>query len=315
MRIVDKKPYETPPNIFYGVDVTDKKAVKKKYHKLQFQHFIITMMVIAVLSILGVFIFDMIRVNFMDKHPMFYKVENIDGGTLYKGLGYSKLYCDNGEVYNYMNNTNKCLSGNRSFSQVFYSSFKMYAFNNEIITDSNLKMLKLSNITYDGTNSYKGSDYVVDVTYSCLDETSKCFKELKKQIDPYSYRLFVSLNSNNHVEEINYFKNYGYYYDALVSEYNEKVKNYMSDNGLLDLNNLYTFEINILADKGKVKYKQVEYYNSYLIKINYSCVDLSDTCISKKEYTTDKLTNFDVLILVDENRNVLSIANKAILDL
>ena len=74
MRIIDKKPYETPPNIFYGVDVTDKKAVKKKYLQLKFKHFVITIFVLVLLGIFGVFIFDMLRVNFFNKHPLIINV-------------------------------------------------------------------------------------------------------------------------------------------------------------------------------------------------------------------------------------------------
>ena len=314
MRIIDKKPYETPPNIFYGVDVTDKKAVKKKYLQLKFKHFVITIFVLVLLGIFGVFIFDMLRVNFFNKHPLIYKTEAVDGGVLYKGVGYSKLYCDNGEVYNYLNGNNKCLNKNRTFNQALYSAFKVYIINKKIIDNNELKVLKLSNITFDGANDKGGSDYMVDVTYSCFDEkSSKCFKELKKQKDPFTYKLFIVLNRENHVEEVKTFKDSGEYYNKLVADYTEKVRQYLLDKGLLDAENLRSFEVSLSSNHGKIKYKDVEYADSYLININCYCNDNTLNCLNNKELVDNtNYTNFEIAMLLDDNNNVGSLVNKAI---
>ena len=311
MNIVNKKPQETPPNIFYGVDVNDKKAVKKELHRRQFRRFIGNIVFLVVFAIVCVFAYDTIRVTFFEKHPMFYIKENVDGGVLYKGIGYSRLYCDDGHVYNYLNKQNKCVDNSRSFSQVFYSAFKVYAINNKIIDDKNIKSMKISNMVVDGNSSYGGSNYLIDFTFTCLDDTSNCFKKLKKQDDEFNYKLYVCMDNNNVVQNITAFVPYGNFYNELVNDYSDKVKQYLIDTSHIDEELLDIFEIHLEANYGKVKYKGTYYKDSYLIKVNFTCSDSSYTCIDFKEYSYDKNLVFEAGMLVDDEDNIL-IVNKAV---
>ena len=58
MKIIDKKPMETPENVFYGIDVNNKVAVEKEFYRLKKQHRNVTIVVIVALLILGIFVFD-----------------------------------------------------------------------------------------------------------------------------------------------------------------------------------------------------------------------------------------------------------------
>ena len=312
MNIVDKKPKETPPNIFYGVDVNDKKAVKRELHRRQFRRVVGNFIFLTLFAIACVFAYDAIRVNFMDKHPMFYIKENIDGGVLYKGIGYSKLYCNDGNSYPYLNKQNKCATQARTFSQAFYSSFKAYAVNNKIIDDNKIKTIKLSNIRVDSTNDLGGNDYLVDFSFTCLDDSSSCFKKLKKQNDEFNYVLYVSLDNDNAVQRIFTFKPYGNLYDELEEFYSDRVKQYLIDNDNINEEILSTFDVRLLSNHGKVKYKGEQYADSYTIKINYSCTTETTECINFKEFSYDKYLDFEAAMLVDEEGNVKSITNKAV---
>ena len=99
MKIVDKKVDEIPENKFYGVDVNNKQAVEQEFLRLKKQHKTVTIVVIVALLILGIIFFDFCRVNFMDAKPIFAVEEKVERGTLFSGLGYKVLYCNNGDRY------------------------------------------------------------------------------------------------------------------------------------------------------------------------------------------------------------------------
>ncbi|MBR6133410.1 MAG: hypothetical protein IKQ29_01690 [Bacilli bacterium] len=311
MKIVDRKPEETPPNIFYGVDVNDKAAVKKELHRRQYRKFVGNIVFLVIFAMLCVFAYDTIRVTFFDKHPLIYIKENVDGGVLYKGFGYSKLYCNDGKSYPYLNKENKCLNKDRTFSQAFYSSFYAYGVNNKIIDEKNIKTMKLSNIRSDGYNSYDGRDYLVDFSYSCMDEKSTCFKKLKKQKDEFNYLLYVSLDANNQVQNIFTFKNSGDYYKELRELYTEKVQQYLVDNGYMVEDQTTMFEISLVSNYGKVKYKGEEYYDSYVIKVNFACESSDSSCIEYKDFEYSKGLDFEAAMLIDDDGNI-KLANKAV---
>jgi hypothetical protein len=312
MNIIDRKPAETPPNEFYGVNVNDKAAVKKELHRRQYRRFVGNIVFLVVFSLLCVFAFDAIRVTFLEKHPLIYIKENVDGGVLYKGFGYSKLYCHDGKSYPYLNKENKCLKKDRTFSQAFYSSFYAYAVNNKIIDENNIKTIKLSNIRSDSYNDYSGRDFLVDFSFSCMDDKSTCFKKLKKQKDEFNYLLYVSLDGNNQVQNIFTFKDSGDYYKELKELYLDKVRQYLIDNDYMDEEQTTVFDISLVSNYGKVKYKGEEYYDSYVVKVNFACESSDSSCISYKEFSYDKGLDFEVAMLVDEDSNVLKLVNKAV---
>ena len=82
-----------------AAEVMYKEAVKKEYHRLKYRRFLTSILVLVVIFVLGIFAFDAIRVNYYEGEPILYKKSRVDGGYLYKGVGYGKLYCDNGNNY------------------------------------------------------------------------------------------------------------------------------------------------------------------------------------------------------------------------
>ena len=96
MLIVEKKKHDET-NMYYGVDLNDKKAVEREFRRRNNIHRLVTLIAIIVMIGLGVVFFDFYRVNFMGGRPLFATYTRVKNGTLFNGLGYSVLYCNNGE--------------------------------------------------------------------------------------------------------------------------------------------------------------------------------------------------------------------------
>ena len=84
-------------NYYNGIDLNNKEAVKKEFAKRKATHTFFTLILIAVFIGLGVVAFDFFRVYQMGQKPFFAVKKAVEGGSLYKGIGYEVLYCENGE--------------------------------------------------------------------------------------------------------------------------------------------------------------------------------------------------------------------------
>ena len=320
MKIIDKKPSETPENIFYGVDVNNKAAVEKEFSKIKRKHRNVTIAVIIFLLIVGVILFDFFRVNFFDAKPIFAIEEKVDKGTMFTGLGYKVLYCSNGEKYIGSVLYKSCEEPNMvEYSNLIYKKIIDYAIDEKLLDKSKLDSFDILSLTFDENNEKGGSDYLVNVSYKCSDDKTTCFKTKKEFFDISNINFYVRINKYNEVYDIIYFKNSGDYYEKLVEQYTESIKNYLIDNNKLDVDNLRTFKIKLVENNGKYKFRNVLYADSYLIEVNYMCLDNGNTCVSavdKKDYEGDYSNLvFYASMFVDENSNVLLVGPREYLDL
>ena len=60
-------------------------------------HRLVTLVAIIAIAALGTVFFDFVRVNYMGGKPIFAKHTRVKNGTLFEGIGYNVLYCNNGE--------------------------------------------------------------------------------------------------------------------------------------------------------------------------------------------------------------------------
>lgn len=318
MNIVNKKPQQTK-NVFYGVDVTDKQAVEKEYKRLQRQHRRITILVIIVLAILGFIGLDFYRVNYVGGKPIFAISEKVEKGTLFKGLGYNVLYCENGERYIGSVLYKTCEDIDSSFTHIVYEKLIDYGIKSKIIDMNNLNKLEIINLEKDSDNEKDGSDYLLDITYDCKDGSSKCFKTGKEFNDLQNVKIYVSINRYNEIYQVLTFKNSGVYYDYLVELYTDKVKEYLKENQLLDEEDLAYFRLSFASNNGKYKFRGTTYADSYLIAINYSCNSDSDQCIKpfdKKDIDGDYANLvFYASLMLDSDGEVSLIGPREYLEL
>ncbi len=319
MNIVNKKPQQTK-NVFYGVDVNDKQAVEKEYKRLQSQHRKITILVIIVLAFLGVVGFDFYRVNFIGGKPIFAVHKKVDRGTLFSGLGYKVLYCDNGERYIGSVLYKTCEEPDIvTFTHVVYEKLVDYGIKNKIIEMKNLNNLTINSLEKDEENDQGGSDYLLDITYECKDGSSKCFKTDKEFNNPLNKKIYIRINRYNEIYELLTFKNSGAYYDKLVLDYTEKVKNYLVENDYMNLENTKSFGLSLTSNNGKYKFRGNVYADSYLVGINYVCKDNGNECIKaldKKDIDGDfSNLSFYASMFLDENNNVLLVGPREYLEI
>lgn len=320
MNVIDKKPVDTSKNVFYGVDVNDKQAVEKEYKRLQRQHRRMTILVIIVLAILGVIGFDFYRVNYIGGKPIFAISEKVERGTLFSGLGYKVLYCENGERYVGSVLYKTCEEVNEAtFSHVVYEKLIEYASKNKRVDISNLKKMEITDLMFDEANDQGGSDYLLDISFECNDGTSKCFKTDKEFNDPFNVKVYASINKYNEVYQILTFKDSGEYYNSLVEEYTEKVKLYMKENQLMDEENINTFRLSFASNNGMYKFRGVTYADTYLIAINYICEDNSNTCVQafdKKDIDGDYANlSFYASLFLDAEGEISLIGPREYLDI
>lgn len=320
MKIIDKKPMETPENVFYGVDVNNKAAVEKEFLRLKKKHRNVTIVVIIVLMVLGVILFDFFRVNYFDAKPIFAIEKKVEKGTLFTGLGYNVLYCSNGEKSLGSVLYKTCEEPDMiEYSNLIYEKVVDYAVGKKIIDKSQLKEFNIINLTLDESNDQGGSDYLANISYECKNDKTTCFNVKKEFFDTQNVNVYIRINKYNEVYDIITFKTTGAYYDMLVEQYTESAKNYLIENGKLDVENLRSFKIKLTENHGMYKFRNVTYAESYLVEVNYMCVDNGNTCVSavdKKDYEGDYSNLvFYATMFVDEEGVVKLIGPREYLDL
>lgn len=320
MNPINKKPAVQTDNMFYGVNVNDKQAVLKEYNRLKKKHRNMTLLVIVVLIVLGVFIFDFVRVNSFDGKPIIATSKKVENGTLFSGLGYKVLYCDDGKKYIGSVLYNSCDEpGMQSFSHVVYQLLIDYGEKKKILDKDNLSSLNINSIEFDENNDNDGGDYLVDLTYVCKDSNTKCFRFNKEYNDYSSIKVYVRLNKFNEIYDVVTFKNSGAYYDTLKEDYTNKVREYLKENNLLVEDNLKYFTFDLAENNGKYKFRGITYADSYLVKIGYTCLDNSNTCVNafdKKDYEGDfSNMSFYASMFLDSENNVVLVGPREYLDM
>jgi hypothetical protein len=247
-------------NYYNGVDLNDKKAVRKEFNKRRATHTFFTLIFIAIFAALGVVAFDYFRVYEMNGKPVFAVKKAVDGGSLYKGIGYEVLYCENGERYLGAVLYQSCIETEEevSFKNVLYKSLVDYATEKEILDKDNLDSLTINSYTFDEKNEQEGSDYLLDLTVVCKNNKN-CFKATKSLKDPNNFKVIMRIDKYTSVYDLVYFKTSGYYYEELVAKYQDKIKQYMIDNGLIETDKLRQFEVRLQKNPGKITYRGVDY--------------------------------------------------------
>lgn len=320
MRIIDKKPSETPDNIFYGVNVNNKEDVEKEFKRLKKKHKNVTIMVIVVLCILAIISFDFLRVNYGNGKPIFAIEEKVERGTLFTGLGYKVLYCNNGNKYIGSVLYQTCsLSDEITLTNMVYEKFVNYAVSQKIIDNNKLKDINITELLIDESNSEGGTDYLITLDYTCKNNNDKCFKTKKEYDTNKNIKLYVCINKYNEVYDIKYFKMSGEYYKQLNMEYTDKVKNYLIENNKIKEENLRYFKVELTENHGRYKFRGTVYADSYLIGIDYLCKDNSSTCVEafdKKDLEEDYANlSFYASMFVDLENEVSLVGPREYLDL
>lgn len=317
-KLVRKYEGEQPSNYFYGVDVTNHKAVEKEYNRLKKRHTFITMMVIVLIGVLGLIFFDFYRVNSVGGKPIFAVSKKVENGRLFSGIGYKVLYCDSGERYVGSNLYYDC-SGVTvdSFNTFIKSVLLDYAEENGNLDRNNLKSFEVIDAVFD-EELEDSKDYFITVSFTC-NSGDNCFKTGKEYYSTDKASLYVSLNVYNEVVGIKTFKETGSVYDNLVLDYTEKVKQYLITNNKFDEEHVRSFSINLMENHGKYTFRGNTYADSYLIQINYLCSDEGNLCVMPEDDVDidGDYANFSFLqsMFLDENGEVQLIGAKEYLNL
>ena len=234
---IDRKPTETPENNFYGVDVNNREAVEKEFERLKKQHRTVTIVVIIALLVLGFLIFDFIRVTEFDGKPFLAFEQEIEEGTKFVGIGYEVLYCKNGDRYAGATVYKKCAKEDlTTIGNLVYKRFVEYAIDEKILDKGKLDYLEFNLVEFDENNDVGGSDYHVNLKYSCKKD-KKCLKLKKEYYSSDNVNIYVSLDKYNEVDKILYFKSSGVYYERLVYLYTTKLKDFLILNETLQAAN------------------------------------------------------------------------------
>lgn len=279
MQPIDRKPVDNLENNFYGVDVNNSAAVEMEFQRIRKKHRNVTIIVIFCLIVLGFFIFDYIRVTELDGKPFIAIEEEVEAGTKFKGIGYEVLYCTNGERYVGPAVYKKCTEEeSTTLSNLVYKKFVNYVTEEKMLDKKNLDSLEFNLVEVDEKNDLGGSDYHVNLKYSCKSN-KKCLSLRKEYYSNDNIDLYVRLDKYNDVDSILYFKDSGTYYDSLVELYSGKLKEYLLANEKIDEENLRDFKFSLVENHGKYKFRNVTYADSYLVQITYLCNDNSNICI------------------------------------
>lgn len=294
-------------NIQYGVDINDREAVLKEYNHIKRKHHIVGIFLSFFVILLSFYIFDFYMVNYNDRNPFLSIQQDVDGGTLYQAIGYKVLDCDNGGKYIGISNYKTCddlVSNNKTFEEVFYDSLLAYLIKENRYDQTNILEFKLNSISLDSKE--EGSvEYFVNINYKCMDGSNKCFKSPKDFGDKTNINLYVTLNNLNEVTDISGFKNSGKNYDELIKVFEEKIKKYMVENNLMQMDNLKSIKIKLLENYGRYTFKGTTYADAYLVQVSYLCVDNLNTCVTpfKGEYYEN--FNFEMSMFLNEENDVL----------
>jgi hypothetical protein len=354
MLVVEKKKHDET-NMYYGVDLNDKKAVEKEFRRRNNIHRLVTLVAILLILALGVVFADFCRVNYMGGRPVFAKYSKVKNGTLFEGLGYSVLYCTNGERYVGAVLYNDCESidpDSNSFKEVLARSIRLYAegaklskkgsideiiihefyadeelsIDNETIEDKIKKDAekKTSLInpnpekTKDKDDVLLYYDYYVDFEVKCK-KGDNCLNLEKDFEDPSHLKVIVRFDWFNDIVQILYSKTTGEHAKIMGAEYSEKVKNYFVSDGKATEDNIKSIEITFLDTKGKGKFRGTSYAESYLIRVDYRCLDDGNACITPydKEDEEGDFSNlsFRASMFLDGEGNIISMGPKEYFDL
>lgn len=305
---------EEKQNVAYGVDIDDPKAVRRKFFALKFKHFIVTLFAFALMIVLAVPVLDFVRVKFKNEKPMIAVKKDILGGVLYKGLGYTMVYCDDAQKI-FGGNEDSCITNQEgmTFTEIFKNSFMSYVYKNKIVDKDNLKSLDIISTTFDEKNAQGGSDYYVNFTYQCVNGKDNCVVRKKEASDKFNVNVYVSLDKSNMVYDIKPFKNSGVHYDELVKTYTDKLKSYLISHGNMNSSDLRSFEIKLDKNFGLFKYNDVTYEDSYLVSISYICTNDDNPCISNIDGVKFDNHEFAISMLLDINGEIAFVGKSAIL--
>ena len=315
MNIIGRKSKDTSANYFYGVNVNDQEAVRQEYNRLRKKHRNITILIIIVLILLSLIIVDFYRVNYYQAKPLFAIQKKVEKGTLFNGIGYKVLYCQSGERYIGSVLYKSCDEfDERTFANIVYEKVIDYSVKNKTLNREEVDQFLINNVIFDEENDEGGADYLADISFTCKDGSDKCFKTAKEYYDPLNIKIYIRLNKYNEVYAMIPFKTSGVYYDSLKEKYSEKIKEYLKANNLLVEDNLRYTNINIMENHGKYKFRNNSYADSYLVEINYMCVDNSNTCITAVG-DTDLVgdyanLSFYMSMFLDENDNIVLMGPK-----
>ena len=319
--IEGRKDEGQPSNYFYGVDVTDKKAVQQEYNRLKRRHTIITIIALGVMAFLGLIVFDFVKVNFFRAKPLFSISKKVENGTLYKGIGYNVLYCKDGERYVGSVLYSSCHGfEEHTFMDTVYEKIIDYGDKNDIIKRNSFEKLELTRALYDGENEDGGWDYYIEANLTCKKGNDRCFYFKKEFYDPTKIGFYVRYDQYNDLQDIFTFKKTGAHIEELKDNYTDKVKNYFKDNGIInDESNVRTFGIEFLDNYGKYKFRGTSYAESYLVEINYLCYDNSNQCVVPQgdidldgDYSN---YSFMMAMFIDSDDNVALMGPKEYFDL
>lgn len=296
--------------IIEGVDLNDSEAVMNKYKELKRKKTTLSLVSFVAVLIIGVIGFDFWNVNFNDGTPVLALKTDVKNGTHYQGLGYEVLVC-NDDVKHLNESGKKCYETEetkkeevKTYKDVLHASLLDY-FKKEKLINSSFDKFVINSYTKDGEDEEKGYiEYFMDITYTCNDGGSSCFKPLIERINQNNLLIYVSVDKANVIKDIYTFNDEGVRYNELVANYTEKLMNYLVVNNLLVNDNLRSFKLELLANKGKYNYNGVTYGDAYRIKISYMCLDNTDTCVSRFEDGNNTNLSFEAFMFVTESDEV-----------
>ena len=307
---MNKKWQNDNENIMYGVNILDHAAVEKKFKQMKKRKRILTLISLLALAVLGFVIYDFWNVNFNEGMPIVALKESVEFGTEYTGISYNLVVCEDGKrILNDKKGT-KCVKSsenetgeNTTFKDVLYSALITYL-KKEKVVNKDFKDLTINSFEFDEENDEEGSDYYVDLTYECKDGGSKCFKTLKERTNQNNVLLYVSLDKLNEVVYVDTFKSSGLQYEKLKADYKEKVINYFSETREYQSENVKSFDIELVANKGKYKYLGVVFEDLYEINISYMCVDDGNTCVTRLDDGNGHNLSFNAYMFLNKDNGI-----------
>ena len=304
----DKKPKDNKI-IIEGVDLNDREAVMNKYKELKRKKTVLSLVTFIGVLLIVVVGFDFWNVNFNDGTPILALKTNVKNGIHYQGLGYEVLICSDEKYLN--ESDKKCYETEetkkeeiKTYKEVLHASLLDY-FKKKNYINSNFDNFVINSYTKDGEDEEKGYiEYFMDITYTCNDGGSGCFKTLMERINQNNLLIYVSIDKANIVKNIYTFNDEGARYNELVTNYTEKLKNYLIVNNMLISDNLRSFKLELLDNKGKYNYNGVTYGDAYKIKVSYMCLDNTDTCVTRFEDENNANLAFEAIMFITESDEV-----------
>ena len=90
-------------NMVYGVNVSDKEAVKKKMAKMRRNKAILTFISLIIIAVAGYIVYDFWNVSFNEGNPVVALKGDVDSGTKYTGIGYvyPSTYTISNNIFSY----------------------------------------------------------------------------------------------------------------------------------------------------------------------------------------------------------------------